>query len=221
MSITKDYRLDPADGGRPDSMVVLLHGVGANGQDLLDLGQYWQGVLPRTVFISPDAPFAFDMEEFAPGGRQWFSLAQLDPHSLLQGVKTAAPHLQAYLDGLLQETGLTSDRMALVGFSQGTMMALYAAFRRAGGCAGVVGYSGALMGGELLTDEALAKPPVLLIHGEADPVVPVMASRMATQQLQAAGIDVTLHTVPGLPHSIDQRGLQWGGDFLSGVLYKQ
>jgi phospholipase/carboxylesterase len=202
----------PAAGGAPDSLVILLHGLGADGDDLIGLAPHWAQLLPRTAFVSPPAPFPCDM---APYGRQWFSLQDRGAASVLSGVQAAAPILNAFIDQQLAAHGLTDDRLALVGFSQGTMMSLYVAPRRAKPVAGVVGYSGMLTGPDLLAQEVRSRPPVLLIHGEADPVVPFQAMESAARALQAVNIKVTTERRPGLPHSIDEVGLVKGGRFLA------
>jgi phospholipase/carboxylesterase len=202
----------PAGGGRPRSLVVLLHGLGADGNDLIELAPYWADRLPGTVFVSPHAPFPCDR---APYGRQWFSLQDRDPDRLRAGVAAAAPILDAFLDATLEEYRLEDPALALVGFSQGTMMSLHVAPRRARAIAGVVGFSGALVGGDAAGDGPRARPPVLLVHGDADPVVPFAAMEAARAGLVAAGLAVETMRRPGLAHAIDPPGLQKAGDFLA------
>lgn len=197
--------------GKARKLVVFLHGYGSNGDDLISLAPYWAKLLPEAAFVSPNAPFPCEM---APFGYQWFSLENRDPQSKLAGVRAAAPILDGYLDQQLARLGLTEKDMALVGFSQGTMMSLFVGPRRANSIAGVVGYSGALIGPQFLADEMRAKPPVLLVHGMADQMVPFDAMAQAAAALKAVGIDVTTEARPGLPHSIDEVGLQKGGAFL-------
>ena len=201
----------PALGGQPDSLVILLHGLGADGNDLIGLAPYWARALPRTEFVSPHAPFPCDM---APFGRQWFSLQDRSPAMVLAGVQAAAPILDGFIDQALASRGLDEARAALVGFSQGTMMSLYVAPRRRRAFAAIVGYSGAVVGAEALAVETRSRPPVLLVHGDADPVVPFQALAVATQALRAAGLAVTAVERPGLGHSIDEDGLMRGGRFL-------
>jgi len=201
--------------GAPKKIVLLLHGLGADGDDLIALAPYLAPALPGTAFLSPHAPFPCDM---APFGRQWFSLQDRDPPALLAGVQAAWPILDAYIDAALARFGLEEGDMALLGFSQGTMMSLYTAPRRARALAGVLGYSGALVGGERLSAEARSKPPVLLVHGDEDPIVPIDASRLAKTALEAAGFEAELHIRPGLPHSIDEQGIILGTHFLRKVL---
>jgi len=205
-------RFGPAAGGAPQSLVLLLHGLGADGNDLISLAPYWAKALPNTAFVSPHAPFPCDM---APYGRQWFSLQDRTPAMILAGVRMAAPVLDAFIDAELEMHGLSDDRLALVGFSQGTMMSLYVAPRRPRAIAGVVGYSGALVGADLLAGEVESRPPVLLVHGEADDIVPFQAMAAAATGLRAAGIAVETLARPGLPHSIDDEGLLRGGRFLA------
>ncbi|HZH25693.1 MAG TPA: alpha/beta fold hydrolase [Azospirillaceae bacterium] len=203
-------RLEPK-GGTPDRLIVLLHGLGADGDDLIGLAPHWQSVLPTAAFIAPNAPFPCDM---APYGYQWFSLQDRTPARILAGVQAAAPMLDAFLDELLESYRLGPERLALVGFSQGTMMAMHVAMRRDKPVAGVVGFSGALVGAELLAEDIRSRPPVLLVHGDADQIVPVQASRLALGALEAAGIKARLVVRPGLPHSIDGVGLTEGAAFL-------
>lgn len=208
-------RIHPA-AGPAKSLVVFLHGYGADGNDLIDIGRMWSGVMPETAFVSPHAP---EPCEQAPMGRQWFPLAGVDPHSMRDGVLKAAPVLDAFLDDELARLSLKADRMALVGFSQGAMMALHVGPRRAEATAGIIGYSGLLPNPEFLAAEARHKPPVLLVHGDADQVVPPVALMAAQQVLTDAGFSVEAHARPGLAHGIDQFGLEAGAAFLRKLLY--
>ncbi|MCB1530617.1 MAG: phospholipase [Rhodospirillales bacterium] len=210
----KTYTQNPASGGAPRQVIVLLHGLGANGQDLIGLARYWEAVLPDAVFASPDAPFPCDM---APVGYQWFSLQDREPERILSGVQTAAPLLDGYLDGLLDRYGLEDKDLALVGFSQGTMMSLYVGPRRRKRIAGILGYSGALIGEETLGESHINKMPVCLIHGDADPVVPVGAYFHARNILHSKGFEVSGHVTEGLEHGIDNAGIETGAAFLSGL----
>jgi phospholipase/carboxylesterase len=198
-------RLGPAAGGAARQLVVLLHGLGADGNDLIGLAPHLARVLPEAAFVSPHAPFPCDM---APFGRQWFSLQDRAPEALRAGVRAAAPILDGFLDDELARHGLGDGRLAIVGFSQGTMTGLHAGLRRAQPCARIVGFSGALVGPEDLEREIRSRPPVLLIHGEADEIVPFPALAAARAALEACRVPVEAHGRPGLGHGIDQQGLE-------------
>lgn len=205
----------PHAGGAPRQLVVLLHGVGADGNDLIGLAPYWAPHLPNAEFLAPDGPYPCDM---APLGRQWFSLQDRSPPAILAGVRASAPILDAFLDDALAARGLAAAQLALVGFSQGTMMSLYVALRRATPVAGVVGYSGALVGADALAQEMHSRPPMLLVHGDADDIVPPSALPLAVSRLEGAGIAVESVLCPGLGHGIDETGLTRGIAFLRRVL---
>lgn len=202
----------PAAGGPPRQLVVLLHGVGADGADLITLSQAMAGALPHARFIAPNGPEPCDM---APMGYQWFSLSDRNPAAMLAGVQRSAPLIDAFIDEELSRDGLDDHQLALLGFSQGTMMSLYVAPRRQRPLAGVLGFSGALLAPEKLAAEVVSKPPFLLIHGDADPVVPVQALHAAVAGLEAAGLKVEGSVRPGLPHGIDPEGIAAGSAFLT------
>jgi phospholipase/carboxylesterase len=201
--------------GTPQSLVILLHGYGSNGDDLISLAPHWRGALPATVFVAPDAP---EPCPGAPGGFQWWALSSADRNDLAKDVARAAPVLDAFIDSELDRYGLAEAQLALVGFSQGTMMALHVGLRRPRTLAGIVGYSGMLADEAGLADPARTRPPILLIHGDADPMIPVAAFHQAKAALTRNGFLVESHVSPGLGHSIDLAGLQLGGQFLAKVL---
>lgn len=205
----------PASGGKAKQLVILVHGLGADGSDLIALAPHLASVLPDAHFIAPDGPFPCDM---APYGRQWFSLQDRDPHVMLSGIRMAAPILDGFIDQQMTRFGLDASSVALVGFSQGTMMSLHVAPRRPDPLAAVVGFSGALLAGEALLEEARSRPPILLVHGDADDVVPVQATPAAAGALQDAGFAVETLICPGVPHSIDPAGLRRAMDFLARYL---
>ncbi|MBF0305569.1 MAG: prolyl oligopeptidase family serine peptidase [Alphaproteobacteria bacterium] len=202
----------PASGRAARQLVVLLHGVGADGDDLIGLAPYFAQVLPDAAFASPHAPFPYDM---APFGRQWFSLADRSPQAIARGVRAAAPILDAFLDESLAALGLDDDALALVGFSQGTMMALHVAMRRPRRMRAVLGYSGMLADPAALPAEITARPRTLLIHGEADDVVAPTALAAATAALEAVGVPVTAHAEPNLGHGLSDQGIAMGMAFLA------
>src|SRR5258708_10455559 len=184
-------------GGTPRHLVILLHGLGADGNDLIGLQQYWGRLVPEAAFVAPNAPFPCDM---APYGYQWFSVQDRSPEGVLGGVRAAAPLLDAFIDDELEKHGLEDKDCALVGFSQGTMMSLFVGLRRAKPLAGILGYSGRLIAPDLLASELRSRPPVLLVHGTADPLVPYESLASAQAALMGAGVPVeTLACVGNAP----------------------
>jgi phospholipase/carboxylesterase len=203
-----DWR-GPAAGGEPDSLVLLLHGVGADGADLIGLAGPLGQALPRAAFWAPDAPEPCD---FAPWGRQWFPLGEREPHVLLAGARRAGPWLAA--EALRAAAACGAGRVALLGFSQGAMVALQAGLRMAPAPAAIV----AIAGRALDSEGIAAHPPVLLLHGAADEVVPAEASRAAAAALRAAGVPVRAAIEPGLGHGISEAQLAQAADFLAQAL---
>jgi phospholipase/carboxylesterase len=196
--------------GRAQHLVVLCHGVGADGHDVIDLGPWWAAALPQAAFVAPDAPEPYDA---APTGRQWFPLWDRTPDKLAVGADAAALHLGAFVDAELARLGLPADAYALMGFSQGAMTVLHAGPRRTVPPRAVLAFSGALLAPERLA-ETPSRPPVLLVHGEADEVVPAARSRAAEQALAEAGFAVESLFCPRLAHGIDEAGLSAGALFL-------
>jgi phospholipase/carboxylesterase len=197
--------------GKAKQLVLLLHGWGADGPNLIDLGDALSPVLPDALFVAPNAPFPCEAN---PYGYQWFSLIDRQPQHMLAGVSTAADIVNHFIDHALDDLGLDNSKLALIGFSQGTMVALHVALRRSPAIAGVVGFSGALIGPDSLSKEIAARPPVCLIHGEADDMVPFKSMAMAQSALKDHGVSVETHTRPFLGHSIDMDGLKAAGEFL-------
>jgi phospholipase/carboxylesterase len=196
---------------------VFLHGYGADGNDLIEIGRAWQGLLPQAAFVSPHAPEPCGQ---APMGRQWFPLTMRDPSERWIGCNKAAPVLDAFLDAELKRRNLPPAALALVGFSQGTMMALHVGLRRATAPVAIVGYSGLLVtpndpNPEKLAAEVKSRPPVLLIHGDQDDLIPAQALFQASGDLASAGVPVEWHLSHGVGHGIDQEGLRHGGEFLA------
>jgi phospholipase/carboxylesterase len=193
--------------GPATHLVVLVHGYGADGNDLIDLASHWQAVLPTVAFAAPNAPTR------VPGapGYQWFPISRIDPHEMRKGAEAAGPVLDEYLDAELARLGLPPDRLALAGFSQGTMMSLHVGLRRAVKPAAIVGFSGLLAGAPPDSDF----PPILLTHGDSDTVIPPQAMFLAAGQLGLAGATVQWHLAQGMGHGIDPEGLLMAGQFLA------
>ncbi len=193
--------------GEAKQVVVFLHGYGANGADLLGLADPLTPHMPGTAFVAPDAPEPCAAN---PMGFQWFPIPWLDGSSedaAAAAMKRAVEDVNAFLDQVLADEGLGADRMILFGFSQGTMMSLHIAPRRAEPVAGVVGFSGRLLNPERLAGEAVSRPPVLLLHGDQDDMVPPASLADAHEALKAAGVEVYGHVMKGTGHGIDNEGL--------------
>ena len=209
-------RIEPKNGPARQ-VVVFLHGYGADGNDLIEIGRAWQELLPDAAFVSPHAPEACGQ---GGGGKQWFNLTFRDPNERWVGANTAEAGLERFLDAELKRRSLPPSALALVGFSQGTMMALHVGLRRAIAPAAIVGYSGLLVvppdaEPDQFPLEIRSRPPVLLVHGDQDQVIPADALFHAAQGLAALEVPVEWHLSPGIGHGIDQEGLRQGGEFLA------
>ena len=203
-------RWGPAAKGTTRQLIILCHGVGANGQDVIDLAREWGPHLPDATFVAPDAPEPFGG---SPCYRQWWDIGDRDPTRVAAGAEAARVPLDAFIDAELARFTLQPDACALVGFSQGAMVALYTGLRRTSAPAAIVAYSGALIAPDQL-GTAYNHTPVLLVHGEADEVVLPCRSREAEQALRAGGIPVEIHLIPGVGHWIDAVGMAAGAAML-------
>ena len=222
MSTALDGPRIPAAAGRTSQLVVFLHGYGADGNDLIELGRQWRVLMPEAAFVAPNAS---ERSPAAPMGRQWFALSNRPPDDpsggdeRWTGAVKARSAIDAFLDAELKRLSLDDSKLALVGFSQGAMMALHVGLRRPGAPAAILGYSGLLIGPERLSEATArdargAPPPVLLIHGEQDPLIPFDAMFMAAEALAGASIPTQWHLSLGIAHGIDAEGLRQGGLFL-------
>lgn len=207
--------LAPASGGAPKQLVILLHGYGSNGNDLISLAPFWHQAVPDALFLAPNAP---EQIPGMAGAYQWWDLSTRDRASRAAGAMRAGPVLDAYIDQQLERYGLTEDELVLVGFSQGTMMALHVGPRRERRIAGIVGYSGMLADVGSLSQDPHTKPPVLLIHGSADATISIASYHEAKKELERLGFDVSGHVSAGLGHSVDMAGLELGKEFVRRVL---
>ncbi|MFK7943816.1 MAG: alpha/beta hydrolase [Paracoccaceae bacterium] len=212
MATLEDHR-GASKSGETKSLVILLHGYGADGADLFGLSHPLSEYMPDTVFRAPNAP---EPNGVNPGGFQWFPIPWLDGSTDAQrdaSMTKSVEMLNAYLTEVMTEEGVTTAQTALVGFSQGTMMSLYVAPRRDEAFACVVGFSGRLID-DKLSEEAKVKPPVLLVHGDQDPMIPVADMSTAETELRKAGFDVKSHISRGVGHSIAPDGLTLALQFM-------
>jgi len=203
--------------GTPKQLIVLLHGYGSNGDDLIGLAPYFAAILPEAMFIAPNAPHPCEAGGF---GYQWFSLGGwqpgLDwPAQAWPEIIASGKILDAWLNEQLKKYALQDCQLALIGFSQGTMMSLQVGLRRVNAPAAIIAYSGALMAADHLDTEIKARPSVMLIHGEQDPIVPFAEMAAAEKVLRANNVPVQTLARPGLPHSIDDAGIIAAAQFLS------
>ena len=205
----------PAASGQTRKLVILLHGYGADGEDLIGLAPYLARRLPDAAFVAPHAP---EPCAGAPMGRQWWAIRSFDAAERLRGAMRAAPLLDRFIEDELERLRLGPADLALAGFSQGTMMALHVGLRREQPLAAIVGYSGALIAPETLAGEVRSKPPILLVHGDMDDLLPIESLFDAVQGLAAAGVPAQWHVSPGVGHSIAQDGLDLGAEFLARAL---
>ena len=199
-------RWGPASKGTAKQLVMLCHGLGADGHDLIDLAPAWSHALPDALFASVDAPFPHD----SGFGRQWWSVADRSTAVMEAGVRRAAPYLHDFIDAELVRLALPPIAYALMGFSQGAMMVLFAGLRRPSAPRAILAFSGALVAPDSLAAEMVNRAPVLLVHGDADDVVPVQRSHDAEAALREARVPVEATYVPGLGHGIDETGLAIG-----------
>ena len=201
----------PQAGGKPGHLVVLLHGYGADGNDLIGLAPVLAPLMPDAVFHAPNAPYPC---EGNPYGFQWFGISRLDPQVAAAGTRAAAPFVDAFLDDTMARYGLDESKTVLVGFSQGTMMSLHVGLRRAKPLAGIIGFSGMLAAPETLGAEIKSRPPVLLVHGDSDEMIPPVMTERAADALRQQGVTTTMHIARGIGHGIDQTGLGLAARFL-------
>lgn len=208
-------RLAPLSGAAPKALIVLIHGYGSNGDDLIALADAIRPALPDAALVAPNAPQRFPHMAAA---YQWWPIETFSMAERSAGVSAAAPFLDAFINDELEAAGLTADRLLLVGFSQGTMMALHVGLRRPDAVAGIVGISGMLIAPERLAAEICSRPPVLLIHGMEDEVVPFRSMDLASTALLDAGVTVETHSSPGMGHGVAPDGLAAATAFAQRVL---
>jgi len=207
----------PAQSGKAEWLVVFLHGYGSSGADLMSFAGYWQPSMPDVAFVAPDGP-----TPTKDGGFQWIGKRPAGDPKLYEDAVAAAPQLHAFIDAELFLENLDASRLALVGFSQGTVMALHLGLRRAVAPAAVLGYSGGLAGADKLKEEIVSKPPVMLVHGEQDALAPLYGMMTSVKALSEAGVACQGIPIPGLGHAVDANALIYGARFLlSAFAYRE
>ncbi|MGB4191855.1 MAG: dienelactone hydrolase family protein [Rickettsiales bacterium] len=204
----------PNSNIKPNKLIIFLHGVGADGNDLIGLAPEFAEIFPNSVFLSPNAPFEYDMY---PAGYQWFSLQDRNENIMFEGIKNAIPILKEYIDENLDKYDLKYKDLILIGFSQGTMMALQLAPRLESPCHSVIGFSGAFLKPEILKQEIKSKPPILLIHGDLDQVIPVASHNVAVTSLKNIGLSVESHVLYNLAHSINMKAIDLAKNFIKNI----
>lgn len=205
----------PASGGPAKQLIIFVHGYGADGNDLFSLSQYFAQVAPDAAFVSPNAPYRCDG---APFGYQWYDVWMQDPAERLAAIRSTGAIFDNFIAQQLDRRGLTEEQLVLVGFSQGTMMSLFAAPRRENAVAGIVGYSGRMESPDLLAGEIRSKPPVVMVHGDSDELLAVSDMETAAAALKSCGVEIETHVRPGLGHGIDEEGIRIGLAFVKRVL---
>jgi len=198
----------------PKNLVILMHGIGADGNDLISLASHWSNYMPDTEFLSPNAPFGCSI---SGTGYQWFSLVDMDQDKIKTEVLQVALILNTFIDDQLKIRNLDDINLALVGFSQGAMLALHVGLRREKKCAGIIGYSGMLLDPENLRNEIKSKPPIVLVHGDIDPVITPLSLPKAEMKFKDLKIPIETHIREGLGHGIDAKGIEIGTTFLSKI----
>jgi phospholipase/carboxylesterase len=210
----KGPEFGPAAGGAAQQLIIFVHGYGADGNDLIGLAPHFADLMPNAKFVSPNAPYPC---EGSPFGYQWFRLAERTEPEMLAGARTAQPILEKYITDQLAAARLEDRALALIGFSQGTMISLFTGLRRERPMAGILGYSGRLVGAEALAWEISVRPPVVLVNGDADELIPADQQAKALSALQGAAVPVEGHIRAGLGHSIDEAGLDIGRQFMARI----
>lgn len=207
--------LPPRSGDKPRQVVVLLHGYGSDGSDLIALASHWQDLLPDALFVSPNGP------ENVPGhpmGYQWFSLDVDRIESRTIGLPMARPIVVEFLHALWAQTGLSARDTLIVGFSQGAMVALHVGTSLDEPLMGIIAFSGAFVPPAGFYDGSKARPPICLVHGDMDNVVDPRLSAEAAEALRKAGFEVNYHVDHGVGHGISPDGLAFASGFIAGVV---
>ena len=215
MSILNALRRDPVEP--VEWLVLFLHGYGSSGADLMNFADFWEASMPNVAFVAPDGP-----TPAKEGGFQWVGKRPGADPKLYDDAVAVQPIIDVFVDEELARLNLDASRLAIVGFSQGTLMTLHMGLRRKVAPAALLGYAGGLVGRERLAEEMTARPPVMLINGELDELAPVYGMHVAVKALSEAGVVVAGQAVPNLDHAVNADALIFGGRFLlSAFAYRQ
>lgn len=209
--------IPPRSKNKPKNLVIFLHGVGADGNNIADICNVLNRCVPDTYFLCPNGAFPYDL---GIGGYQWFSLQDRTESVLLEGINKTLPIVNEYIDYNLSKYSLEDKNLAIMGFSQGCMMALHLGLRRQKAPACVIGFSGALIGAEFLKQQQLRKPPIFLAHGDIDPIVDVEQMKIAAKNLKMMGIKVETHIFKNLLHGMNEKCLSLAVDKLTTSFFK-
>jgi len=213
-------RVGPLAGGKPDCLIVLCHGIHADGGQLGALAEVWRGALPTVSFALPHAPWARRrLGLFRRRRREWFSIRDKSPAAYEAGVRAAAAMLDNFIDAELKRLALEPHAYVLAGYSQGAMTVLFTGLRRAVPPRAIVAIAGSLIGPDRLRAEIANRAPVLLMHGVDDSVVPAQSSRSAARVLSEAGVPVETVYRPGLAHDLDEVEIREGALFLRRIFF--
>lgn len=210
-----NYHIRDFSNGKPQTIVFILHGYGADGENLIDLADSFASSIQNAMFIAPDAPFPY---EYMPDmGRQWFSLLNRDEDVLLYGAETARTILVQFIEGFLVKYSVSWADVVFVGFSQGTMMSLYTALKLEEQCRAVLGFSGTIVSAEDTIASCKSKPPVCMIHGSHDGIVPCTLGKFTAKMLKNNGFNSEFYEIPNLEHSINVDGIKIAKEFLTKI----
>lgn len=193
-------------------LIVFCHGYGADGKDLINIGNYWQRFLPDFYFTSPNAPNVCSVN---PSGFEWFNLMNPDIKNVVLELESSVLQLTKFIDAKLKDLSLDYSKLFLVGFSQGTMMSLHYALTNPNKIAGVIGYSGKIYDPSILENNIKSRPPIFLMHGDDDNIVPLEDMMEAKNFLTKNKVDLKTKIFKGCGHSIPTQGLSLGLEFIN------
>ena len=213
----KTYKYYSHEGKKPKNIVFFLHGYGSNGKNLLPLAKEFDNYIDTAIFLSPNAPFSYELNEPNDQEFQWFSLMDRSYNSLLEGAKKANDILEKYIENTIKEFDLKYQNIILIGFSQGTMMSLFSSIRMKEEIKGIIGFSGTMIAPDKLENDVISKSKICLIHGEDDDIVPLSHGRLAYKALLQNQFEVKFYEIKNLGHSIDFTGVEHAINFLKTI----